>query len=238
MTSAAHAPTVKHIVTKELPVSIRPRERLAAVGAGRLSSSELIAIIIGTGKRGMTSLQMAEKIMGTFDGVGKLGAGDFNDIAAVEGMGPAKAAQLLAAIELGKRAGSEKSTSKPRLSSPLRVAEMLMPEMRHLEIEHFKALIVNNKNELLKQVDVAMGGLSAAIIHPRELYKAAIRANGAGLIVAHNHPSGDITPSREDVLLTRRLAEAGRILGIDFIDHIIIGDGCWLSLKEQGFLSA
>ncbi|MDP1809385.1 MAG: DNA repair protein RadC [Actinomycetota bacterium] len=236
MTSAAEAPNVKHIVTKYLPESIRPRERLAAIGAPRLSNSELIAIVIGTGGRGVTSLQMAEKLMGTFGGVGKLGASDFHDLAAVSGIGPAKAAQLIAAIELGKRAGSETASSKKPLSSPQKVAEMLMPMMRYLEIEHFKALIVNNKNQLIKSVDVAVGSLSAAIIHPRELYKTAIRANGAGLIVAHNHPSGDVTPSREDIVLTRRLAEAGRILGIDFIDHIIIGDGCWLSLKEQGCL--
>lgn len=234
MTSAAKAPNVKHIVTKDLPESIRPRERLAAIGAARLSNSELIAIVIGTGGRGVTSLQMAEKLMGTFGGVGKLGAGDFHDLAAVAGIGPAKAAQLIAAIELGKRAGSEAASSRTDLSSPEKVAELLMPLMRYLEIEHFKALIVNNKNQLLKSVDIAVGGLSAAIIHPRELYKTAIRANGAGLIVAHNHPSGDVTPSREDIVLTRRLAEAGRILGIDFIDHIIIGDGSWLSLKEQG----
>lgn len=234
MTSAAQAPNVKHIVTKDLPESIRPRERLAAIGAARLSNSELIAIVIGTGGRGVTSLQMAEKLMGSFGGVGKLGAGDFHDLAAVAGIGPAKAAQLIAAIELGKRAGSEAASSRVDLSSPEKVAELLMPLMRYLEIEHFKALIVNNKNQLLKSVDIAVGGLSAAIIHPRELYKTAIRANGAGLIVAHNHPSGDVTPSREDIVLTRRLAEAGRILGIDFIDHIIIGDGSWLSLKEQG----
>lgn len=236
MTSAAQAPIAKHIATKDLPVSIRPRERLAAAGAERLSTAELIAIVVGTGTRGVSSLQMAERLMGIFGSVGKLGAGAFEDLAAVEGIGSAKAAQLIAAIELGKRAGSEQATTRVSLSTPEKVAVMLMPKMRYLENEHFKALIVNNKNQLIKSVDIAMGGLSAAIIHPRELYKTAIRANGAGLIVAHNHPSGDVAPSREDILLTRRLAEAGRILGIDFIDHIIIGDGCWLSLKEQGLI--
>lgn len=237
MASASQVLPIKHIATKDLPASIRPRERLASVGAERLSDVELLAIILGTGARGVTSMQMAAGLIGKFGGIGKIGAGDFDDLSAIAGIGPAKAAQLISAIELGKRAAGEKAGTRKSLSSPEQVAELLIPRMRYLETEHFTALVVNNKNQLIKSADIAIGSLSAAIVHPRELYKIAIRANGAGLIVAHNHPSGDVKPSREDILLTRRLAEAGRLLGIDLIDHIIIGDGYWLSLKEQGYIS-
>lgn len=210
---------------------------MALVGAARMSDVELVAIILGTGSRGESSLRLAERLVTRYEKVGRLGAAEIEELAEIEGMGPAKAAQVLAAVELGKRAGHELVTGKPMLDSPDKVAGFLMPTMRYLETEHFTALIVNNKNQLIKSVDIAIGSLSAAIIHPRELYKAAIRANGAGLIAAHNHPSGDTTPSREDIVLTRRLAEAGRIIGIELIDHVIIGDGRWLSLKEKGFLA-
>jgi len=202
-----------------------------------MSDSELIAIILGTGTRGANSIRVAEYLLAKFGQVGKLGLADLEDVANTKGVGNAKAAQIIAAIELGKRVSGAKAYAKPYLTSPDKVAEMLVPEMRYLEKEHFKALILNTRNQLLKSVDVSVGGLNAAIIRPRELYRLAIKANGAGMIVAHNHPSGDVTPSREDIVLTRRLAEAGRILGIDFVDHIIVGDDCWLSLKEKGYLS-
>ena len=236
MTSTAKAPFVKHIATKNLPVSIRPRERLASIGTSALSDAELIAVVLGTGARGTTSLQMAQRLLSRFEMIGKLGAADFSDLANIEGIGPAKAAQILAAVELGKRAASEKSTPRMPLNSPQAAADMLLPKMRYLETEHFQALILNNKNQLIKSVGVSVGALSAAVIHPRELFKTAIRCNAAGVIVAHNHPSGDVVPSREDIILTRRLVEAGRILGIDLIDHLIIGDGRWLSFKEKGYI--
>lgn len=234
----AKAPVAKHMTTKDLPASIRPRERIEAVGAAGLSDSELLAIVLGTGAKGVTSVRMAEEVLKRFGRVGRLGAADFEELASIHGIGQAKAAQLLAAIELGKRVAGEKAPKRQSLNAPEKVADLMMPKMRHLEREHFMALIVNTKIQLLKLVEIAIGGLAAVIINPRELYKAAIRANGAGLIVVHNHPSGDVQPSREDIVLTRRLAEAGRILGIDFIDHVIIGDGCWFSLKEKGYISA
>ncbi len=220
--------------TKNLPVSIRPRERLAAIGPEKMSDIELLAIVLGTGTRGINSMGMAEGLLARFKKLGTLGAADFSDVESINGIGPAKAAQLLAAVEIGKRASVEESDKKMSLTSPAKVAKLLIPKMRNLEEEHFKALILNTKNQLLRIVDVAVGTLNAAIVHPREIFKIAIRANAAGLIVAHNHPSGDTSPSREDIALTRRLAEAGGILGIEFIDHIIIGDGCWLSMKEKG----
>ncbi len=237
MTAAVDKSVTKHITTKELPESIRPRERLALNGAEKMSDTELIAIILGTGTRGINSMRMAEKLMAGFKRIGRLGAADYSDVSAVSGIGPAKAAQLLAAVELGKRVSYEEPNKKISLTSPGRVVEMLIPKMRNLEEEHFVALIVNTKNCLLKMVDVAVGTLSSAIVHPRELFKTAIRANGASLIVAHNHPSGDVEPSREDIELTRRLIEVGQILGIELIDHIIVGDGSWLSLKEQGYFA-
>ncbi len=237
MTTAAEKP-IKHITTKDMPTSIRPRERLRDFGAATLSTAELLAIILGTGARGVTSIRLAERIINEFDaGVGRLGQVELEELAAIPGVGQAKASQVVAAVEFGRRLSLAKPSSRVSLASPERVADKLMPRMRDYEREHFVALIVDAKIRLKKEVEVAVGGLSAAVIHPRDLYKQAIRANGAGLIVAHNHPSGDIKPSREDIVLTRRLSEAGKILGIDFHDHIIIGDGRWLSLKEQGYLT-
>ncbi|HEB12292.1 MAG TPA: JAB domain-containing protein [Actinobacteria bacterium] len=237
LTSEARKSDDVNTTIKNLPVSIRPRERLAAIGPGKMSDIELLAIVLGTGTRGLNSMRMAQGLLARFKRIGSLGAADFSDVASINGIGPAKAAQLLAAVELGKRACVEESDKKISLTSPAKVAKLLIPKMRDLEEEHFKALILDTKNQLLRVVDVAVGTLNAAIVHPREIFKIAIKANAAGLIVAHNHPSGDTSPSREDITLTRRLAEAGRILGIEFIDHIIIGDGCWLSLKEKGYFA-
>jgi DNA repair protein RadC len=229
------APFGKHLTTKNLPESLRPRERLAAVGAQRLSDCELIALVIGTGARGVNSMSLAQEICCRFEKRhGRLASADLPELSAVPGVGPAKAAQLLAAIELGKRSVIEKTPEKESLASPEQVVRCVMPKMRHLEREHFAALIVNTKMRLIDYVEIAIGGLNSAIIHPRELFKQAVRANGAGLIAVHNHPSGDPNPSREDIMLTRRLVEAGKLLGIDLIDHVIIGDGCWVSLKERG----
>ncbi len=237
MTTAAEEP-VRHITTKNMPTSIRPRERLRDYGASKLSTAELIAIILGTGTRGVTSTRLAEKIVEEFDeGAGRLGRLELEELAEIQGIGEAKASQILAAIELGRRVAQAKPSSRVSLAAPAKVAELLMPRMRDYEREHFVALIVDAKIRLKKEVEVAVGGLTAAIINPRDLYKQAIRANGSGLIVAHNHPSGEVAPSREDIILTKRLSEAGKILGIDFHDHIIIGDGRWMSLKEQGYLS-
>jgi DNA repair protein RadC len=237
MTAVTKA-SIKHITTKELPTSVRPRERMAAAGPESMSASELIAIILGTGTKGITSIRLAENIMYEFDDrIGRLGQADLEELAGIGGVGPAKACQVLAAIELGKRVAIAKPSRRESLTSPERVACLLMARMRDLEREHFVALIVDTKIRLKKEVDIAIGGLNAAVIHPRDLFKAAIRANGSGLIVAHNHPSGDTTPSREDIVLTKRLSEAGKILGIEFHDHVIIGDGRWLSLKEKGYFS-
>lgn len=237
MKAAAEKP-VRHITTKNMPTSTRPRERLRDYGAPQLSTAELIAIILGTGARGVTSTHLAERIVEEFDGgAGRLGRLELEELAEIPGIGEAKASQMVAAVELGRRVAGAKPAKYISLASPEKVAALLMPRMRDYEREHFVALIVDAKLCLKKEVEVAVGGLTAAIIHPRDLYKQAIRANGCGLIVAHNHPSGEVTPSREDVILTKRLMEAGKILGIDFHDHIIIGDGRWMSLKEQGYLS-
>ncbi len=234
-TSTAHA-AADHITTKDLPTQIRPRERMARVGPANLSDSELIAVILGTGTRGMTSIRLAEEVMRRYDGhPSRLGTALLEELSAIPGIGPAKASQILAAFELGKRATTRDEETKESMATPAKIAGMLMPRMRDYEQEHFVAIVVDRKLQLIKTIEIAIGGLSAAIIHPREPYKAAIRLNGSGLIVAHNHPSGDASPSREDIVLTRRLAEAGNILGIDFIDHIVIGNGCWVSLKEQGY---
>jgi DNA repair protein RadC len=216
-----------------LPPELRPRERLIQNGAENLSNIELLAIIIGTGTRSETTLELSQRILTEFKSLGTLGASTLEELLEIDGIGEAKAAKLLASLELGKRLNRASPTVRRTIESPKDAVEVLMPGMRYLDREHFKALILNTKNQILRIVNVSVGSLNSSVVHPRELYKMVIRHNGAAVIVAHNHPSGDPTPSTEDIILTKRLIRAGRILGIELLDHIILGDGHFVSLKKK-----
>lgn len=227
----------KHLTVKELPADIRPRERLFEQGAASLSSAELLAIIIGTGAKAETSLQLSQRLLQEFEDLGKIGRASPEELLKLHGIGRAKAAQLLAAMELGRRLFKMPSRAQQlAVNEPEDVVASLMVEMRHLDREHFKVIVLNTKNVAVKILDVSIGSLNASIVHPRELFKLVLKYNGAALIVAHNHPSGDPEPSPEDIRLTTRLHEAGKILGIELLDHIILGDGVFVSLKERGTL--
>jgi DNA repair protein RadC len=225
-----------HLTVKELPEEMRPRERLFEQGAAGLSDVELIAIIIRTGTRDETSLKLAERLLQEFGSLGKISHASLEELLGFYGIGRAKAAQLIACVELGKRLSKAGLDARRPITSPEQLAHLLMLEMRYLDREHFKAVILNTKNHVVKIVDISIGSLNSSIVHPRELFKMVLKHSGAALIVAHNHPSGDPEPSSEDIRLTKRLSEAGKILGIDLLDHLILGDGKFVSLKERGII--
>ncbi|NLY50692.1 MAG: DNA repair protein RadC [Firmicutes bacterium] len=228
-----------HLTMRELPADSRPRERLAQLGAENLATAELLAIILRTGSRGRTALDLAQLLLtGEGDEVGLryLATASLNELAKRPGIGLVKAIQVKAALELGRRLVREGAERGPSIRSPRDVFSLVGDEMRLYDREHFRALHLNTKNQVLAQETVAVGSLSAALVHPRELFKGCVKRSAAAVILLHNHPSGDPEPSSEDIALTRRLVEAGSILGIEVLDHLVIGDGCYVSLKERGLL--
>jgi DNA repair protein RadC len=226
----------QHVTIKQLPLELRPRERLIQFGAGSLSDAELLAILLNTGTKKITTLQLSEKLLINFQSLGVLGRTTIEELCKIEGIGEVKATKVLAAFELGRRVARAAPSERYTIESPEDAAQLLMSDMRHLDREHFKALVLNIKNQVLRCVDVSIGSLNSSIVHPRELFKIVMRHNGAAVIVVHNHPSGDPTPSADDIGVTKRLVEAGRILGIELLDHIILGDGRFVSLKEYNLM--
>ncbi|NLG85826.1 MAG: DNA repair protein RadC [Firmicutes bacterium] len=230
-----------HLTIKELPPDSRPRERLIEQGAENLATAELLAIILRTGSRGYTALQVAQQLLvagGENGSLRYLATADINELSSFPGMGPAKAAQIKAALELGKRLVQEEPGRGDFVRSPEDAYFLVKNDMRYLDREHFCTIMLNTKNQVLFQETVAVGSLSAALIHPRELFKNCIRKSAAAIILVHNHPSGDPEPSPEDIKLTGRLVQAGALLGIQVLDHIIVGDGCYVSLRERGLIQA
>lgn len=222
---------------KDLPPEVRPRERLARDGARSLSDAELLAIILRTGTQEETALELAQRLLYQFGGLQGLHQCSLAELAEVKGVGMAKACQIKAAIEMGRRAFESTRTEKVTIRSPSDVARLLMSEMRYLDREHLKAVLLNTRNMVLDVVTISVGTLNASLAHPRECFKEAIRQSAAAVIFVHNHPSGDPSPSPEDISLTRQLVEAGKLLGIEVLDHVIIGDGTFVSLKERGLMS-
>ncbi|NLM22409.1 MAG: DNA repair protein RadC [Peptococcaceae bacterium] len=219
---------------KDLPEDLKPRERLHQYGSEVLSNKEILAIILRTGSKGENVLDLAERILAETGGLHGLAGLSLPELQAVNGIGPAKAAQVKAALELGRRSVSLDPMSRPTINSPADVAGLVMEEMRHLDREHFRVMYLSTRNNVLGISPVSIGSLNSSIVHPRECFKEAIRRNANTIILLHNHPSGDPTPSREDIDITKRLIEGGKILGIEVLDHVIIGDKKYVSLKEQG----
>lgn len=219
---------------REMPVDERPRERLLRCGPQALSAAELLAVILRTGTETDGALCLAEGLLARLGGVRALSSATLAELSAVRGIGPAKAAQIQAAAELGRRCVAAGPQERARIRGPRDVYELLSPTLRDEKREHFVALLLDTRNGVLRAPTVSVGDLSSAIVHPREVFAEAIRHGAASLIVAHNHPSGDPAPSAEDVAVTRRLCEAGQLLGIEVLDHIVLGDGVYVSLKERG----
>ncbi len=220
---------------KDLPSMERPRELLLKNGAEVLSNSQLLAILIGAGTAQRSAVNLAESII-SMDNRGILFLNDCTpeELYTVNGIGPAKAAVLLAAVELGRRLNKTSSSEPVDASSPDRIADIFMSRMRYLTKEHFAVLMLNAKNQVIAEDEVSVGSLTSSPANPREVFSGALRRSAASVILVHNHPSGNPSPSREDVLITERLSKAGQILGIAVLDHIIIGNGTYISLREIG----
>jgi DNA repair protein RadC len=224
------------VAIRELPTEDRPRERLQKYGPSALSTAELLAIQLRMGIQGRSALGLAEVLLSQFAGLRGVANACLEELGRVKGIGPVKAIEIAAAVELGRRLAAISDDARPVIHSPQDVANLLLPELRDAKKEHFKSLLMDTKNRVLKIVTVSIGTLDSSLVHPREVFKDAIAASAASLIVAHNHPSGDPAPSAEDRRITQRLAEAGQLLGIELLDHIVIGNDCWVSLKERGLL--
>lgn len=224
------------LTLKELPLNERPRERLLRYGPKTLSNSELIAIILRTGSKSENVISLSNRIIKERGGLNGLLNSEKEDFIKLKGIGNAKAAQLIAICELSKRFRSYKSGERYKISSPKDAAEYVIEEMRYLNQEILKVLMLDIKNKVICEKDVSMGSINSSIVHPREVFKDAILKNSASIIIFHNHPSGETTPSKEDINTTFRIKESGKILGIQLLDHIIIGNGKFISLKEQGVI--
>lgn len=203
-------------------------------GAEALSHAELLAILLRTGTSNESAVHLAQRILNESGGLRRLAESAWEDLARVRGIGPAKALQVLASIELGRRVARSKLPETVKIACPQDAAELLMEDLRHCREERFVCLFLDTKNQVIGRQTLSIGSLNASIVHPREVFKAAIRRSSASILCAHNHPSGDPTPSAEDIHLTKRLEEAGQLIGIELLDHLVIGDNRFVSLKEMG----
>lgn len=217
------------ILIREMPNTEQPITRLTHYGAGALSVSELLTIAIG-----LDNIEDAQALLAQHDGLAGVSHMPISELITIKGIGPARAARIKAACELGRRLLVAAPAEKPRMQSPADAANFLMSEMRDYEQEHIVSLILDSRNCLIKVHTVYIGSLNTAMLRVGELFKEAIRMNAAAILVAHNHPSGDPTPSAEDIYVTRQIVEAGKVMGIDVLDHLVIGNQRWVSLKERG----
>jgi DNA repair protein RadC len=225
---------------KEWPEDERPRERLMKLGAEALSDAQLLAIMLATGESssGQSALDLAINLVQLFGGLRALDAASIAELCQTKGIGPAKATTIKAALELGKRLSGEPPERRFKITAPVDLVNYYQPRLQHLRKEVFKAILLDTKHQMLKDVTVSEGSLSASLVHPREAFLPAIKESAAAVIFLHNHPSGDPTPSTEDKELTHRLAEVGRLVGIGVLDHIIIGTGSpgYMSFRDAGLL--
>ena len=218
----------------DLPADERPRERAARHGVGALSLQELLAIVLGTGSRRACALDVAGALLD--GGLRGLAVRSLNDLERQPGVGRAKATRLLAALELGARLASEAETAAPVFRSPAESARHLLPRYGSRAVEHFGVLVLDVRHRLKRETVISVGSLTSSLVHPREVFQEAVLARAAALILFHNHPSGDPEPSAEDLSLTRRLAAAGTLMGIEVLDHLVLGAARYVSLKERGAL--
>ncbi|MBR4944315.1 MAG: DNA repair protein RadC [Peptococcaceae bacterium] len=218
---------------KEYPQQSRPRERMEMLGAAQLSDRELIAILLSTGSRELSVLDLADQILIRHKGVQGLKDLSIDELSQQKGIGRAKAASIVAAVELGKRVFAGNSEYRPVIEGSEDAAELLMKRMCGLDREYFLVMLLNQKKAVLGIETVSIGTLNGSLVHPREVFKPAIRRSAFTVILAHNHPSGSCEPSEQDLLVTQRLKEAGRMIGIDVIDHIIIGEDRYYSFREN-----
>jgi DNA repair protein RadC len=227
--AAAYTPMLR-----DLPLDMRPRERMLMAGPGALSNAELLAILLRTGVAGESVVHVAENLLVRFGGLPGIAQANFEELCSVNGVGEAKATQLKAALEIGRRLLLALPQDRLQIRSPGDIADLLMLEMSLLDQEHMRAVLLDTKNNVLRVAQIYAGSLNTAVVRVGEVFREAIRANCASIIVVHNHPSGDPTPSPEDVRVTEMLVEAGKLLDIAVLDHVVIGRNRYVSLKERG----
>jgi len=218
----------------DLAESQRPRERLEKLGASALSDAELLAILIRVGVPGENAVELGQRLLISLEGLSGIQRAAFEDVCQQKGIGPAKAAQIKAAIELGFRLAREKSVEQPAIHSPGQAADLVMYQMSALEQEELHVIVLDTRNHVLKIDPVYKGSLDSSQVRISELFRTAIKRNAKSIIVVHNHPSGDPTPSPDDIAITRAIVQAGKLLDVDVIDHLVIGRGRYVSLKERG----
>ena len=227
----------KAAMIRNLPFEERPREKLVHYGAETLSNTELLAILIGSGTKEVSAIMLANRILALEEeGISYLANCLPEELSDIPGMGVAKSCQIIAGIELGKRIATKPKRKRINVKSPNEVASLFIEEMRYLKKEYFKVLLLNTKNEIIMIENISIGNLNSSVVHPREVFCTAIKKSACSMIAVHNHPSGNPMPSQTDIDITRRLVEAGELLGIKVLDHLIIGDGIYVSLKEKMLL--
>jgi len=222
------------LVIRDLPASERPRERLEQYGPESLSNAELLAIVIRVGSRGESAVRLAERLLSQFGGLAAIARARIPQLSSLPGVGLAKAAQVKAAFELGKRLATSVDGPKAVVRGASDAAALVMEDLRHRQQECLAAIFLDVRNQVIRVRIVTVGTLTGSPAHPREVFREALAQGCASLIVCHNHPSGDPTPSKEDIALTARLVQAGELMGVPLLDHIVIGAGRYVSLKEAG----
>jgi len=218
---------------KDVAPHDRPREKLARMSAAALGDNELLALVLGNGSRGSDALDLANRLLETVGGLHGLVRSDLGELRRVSGIAVARAAQILAAVELGRRTLVRQAVDRPRLSSPRELAAYLLPQYGALSVEQFGVVLLDTKHRVIRIKVVSIGSLDTTVVHPREVFREAASASAAAIVLFHNHPSGDPTPSKDDLLLTTRMVRAGEVMGIDVVDHLILADQSYYSLLES-----
>ena len=220
----------------DLPKPERPRERLKKFGVDALSAAELLALVIGRGVRKNPVMTIANELLQTFGSIKGVSEATIEELSRIRGVGLAKAAQIKACFELGKRQDLEEDDEKISISNPRDVAQAVRARIQDKAKEHFTLVLLNTRNKIIRVETISTGTLNASLVHPREVFKEAIAHTASSVIIAHNHPSGDTEPSEDDIRLTKRLVEVGRLVGIEVLDHIIVTKKEYLSFKEKGLM--
>lgn len=218
---------------KEMPIEERPREKIINYGINSLSNAELVAVLLRTGHQQKSAIDLAQELLNTFGGLTEVNTITYEELIKIKGIGRSKACQLLASVEIAKRLSSYKMKRQMKIKKPSDLNRYLKDELRNLKKEKFMVILLNVKNEVISKNTISIGNLDTSIVHPREVFNIAIKKSAASMILVHNHPSGDPTPSTNDKNITNRLLEVGKIVGIDILDHLIFGDNCFYSFKEH-----